>query len=117
MSQELTILPVCVRSEIAAAKLVDKIKFMPSHLLHVSCARQAIVKKERSKWLIRCRDIHRKLAPRADDRTVEIFQDLAPWEALSIIYNVNHTLTKTTSTHEELRTAAMHNNAKSSNLH
>ena len=108
MSQELTMLPVRVRSEIAVAKLVDKIKFMPSHPLHVSCARPAIINKERSKWLIRCRDIHRKLAPRADDRTVEIFQDRAPWETSSIIYNVNHTITKTTSTPEELRTAAMH---------
>ena len=108
MSQELTMLPVRVKSEIAVAKLVDKIKFMPSHPLHVSCARPAIINKERSKWLIRCRDIHRKLAPRADDRTVEIFQDRARWEASSIIYNVNHTITKTTSTPEELRTAAMH---------
>ena len=58
MSQELTMLPVRVRSEIAVAKLVDKIKFMPSHPLHVSCARPAIIDKERSKWLIRCRDIH-----------------------------------------------------------
>ena len=73
MSQELTMLPVRVRSEIAVAKLVDKIKFMPSHPLHVSCASPAIINKERSKWLIRCRDIHRKLAPKADDRTVEIF--------------------------------------------
>ena len=70
MSQELSMLPVRVRSEIAVAKLVDKIRFMPSHPLHVSCARPTIINKERSKWLIKCKDIYRKFAPRIDDRAV-----------------------------------------------
>ena len=53
MSQELSMLPVRVRNEIAVAKLVDKIRFIPSHPLHVSCARPTVINKERSKWLIK----------------------------------------------------------------
>ena len=78
MSQELSMLPVRVRNEIAVAKLVDKIRFMPSHPLHVSCARPTIINKERSKWLIKCKDIYRKFAPRIDDRAVEVIKDHAP---------------------------------------
>ena len=51
MSQELSMLPVRVRTEIAVAKLVDNTRFMPSHPLHVFCARPTIINKERSKWL------------------------------------------------------------------
>ena len=108
MSQELRMLHVRVTSEITVAKLVDMIKLMPSHPLHVSCARPAIINNKRSKWLIRCRDIHRKLGPRVNvDRRVDIFEDRVPWEASSIIHNRNHTIIKT-STPEELRTAIMY---------
>ena len=37
MGQELDILPLRTRCEITVAKLVDKVKFMTSHPLHVSC--------------------------------------------------------------------------------
>ena len=107
MSQELSMIPVRVRSEIAVAKLVDKIRFMPSHPLHVSCARPTIINKERSKWLIKCKDIYRKFAPRIDDRAVEVIKDHAPWDTPFIIYCINHTLSKLTSTNKELKSVAI----------
>ena len=107
MGQELSMLPVRVRSEIAVAKLVDKIRFMPSDPLHVSCARPTIINKERSKWLIKCKDIYRKFAPRIDDRAVEVIKDHAPWDTPSIIYCINHTLGKLTSTNKELKSVAI----------
>ena len=85
MSQELFMLPVRVRNEIAVTKLVDKIRFMPSHSLHVSCARPTITNKARSKWLIKCKDNCQKFAPRIDDRAVEVIKDHAPWDTPSII--------------------------------
>ena len=48
---------------------------MPSHPLHVSCARPTIINKERSKWLIKCKDIYRKFAPKVDDRAVKVIKD------------------------------------------
>ena len=68
MGQELDILPVRTRCEIRVAKFVDKVKFMTSHPLYVSCTRPAIINSERSKWLIKCREIYAKLTPARDDR-------------------------------------------------
>ena len=48
MSQELSMLPVKVRNEIAVAKLVDKIRYMPSHPSQVSCARPTLTKTDQS---------------------------------------------------------------------
>ena len=107
MSRELSMLPVRARCEISVAKLIDKIRFMPSHPLHVSCARQSMINRERSKWLITCRDIYKKLSPRLDDRTMETFDVCAPWEALPITFHVNHTITKTSSTANDLKTTAI----------
>ena len=106
MSQELSMLPMRVRNEIAVAKLVDKIRFMPSHPLQVSCARPTIINKERSKWLIKCKDIYRKFAPRIDARAVEVVEVIkahAPWDMPSIIHCINHTVSKLTSTNKELK--------------
>ena len=80
---------------------------MPSHPLHFSCARPTIINKERSKWLIKCKDNYRKFAPRIDDRTVEVNKDHAPWDTPSIIYCINHTLSKLTSTNKKLKSAAI----------
>ena len=107
MGQELDILPVKTRCEITVAKLVDKVKFMTSHPLHVSCTRQAIINSERSKWLIKSREIYAKLAPASDDRTLEAFDDQAPWESSPILYHVNHTINKGKHTGEELKAASL----------
>ena len=80
---------------------------MPSHPLHVSCAKQSMINRERSKWLIACRDIYKKLSPRLDDRTMETFDVCAPWEALPITFHVNHTITKTNSTANDMKSTAM----------
>ena len=100
-------LPVRARCEISVAKLIDKIRFIPSHPLHVSCARQSMINRERSKWLIACRDIYKKLSPRLDDRKMETFDVCAPWEALPITFHVNHTVTKTSSTANDMKSTAM----------
>ena len=107
MGQELNILPVRTRCEITVAKFVDKVKFMTSHPLHVSCTRQAIINSERSKLLIKCREIYAKLAPASDDRTLEAFDDQAPWESTPILYRVNHTINKGEHTAEELKAASL----------
>ena len=51
MNQELGILPVRVRYEIAVAKFIDKVRFMESHPLHVSCSRPVMIRQERSKMV------------------------------------------------------------------
>ena len=62
-NQELGILPVRVRYDIAVAKFIDKVRFMESNPLHVSCSRPVMIRKERSKWLLKCKDIYNKLSP------------------------------------------------------
>ena len=106
MNQELGILPVRVRYEIAVAKFIDKVRFMESHPLHVSCSRPVMIRQERSKWLLKCKDIYNKLSPRGDDRTLEIFEEHAPWETPKIIYYVNRTMNKNKHSSEILRKAA-----------
>ena len=106
MNQELSILPVRVRYEIAVAKFIDKVRFMESHPLHVSCSRPVMIRQERSKWLLKCKDVYNKLSPRGDDRTLEIFEEHAPWETPNVIYYVNHTMNKNNHSSEILRKAA-----------
>ena len=88
------------------AKFIDKVRFMESHPLHVSCSRPVMIRKERSKWLLKCKDIYNKLSPRGHDRTLEIFEEHAPWETPQIIYCANHTLNKTQHSSDILRKAA-----------
>ena len=106
MNEELGILPVRVRYEIAVAKFIDIVRFMESHSLHVSCSRPVMIRQKRSKWLLKCKDIYNKLLPRGDDRTLEIFEEHALWETPKIIYYVNHTLNKNKHSSEILRKAA-----------
>ena len=56
---------------------------------------------------IKCREINAKLTPARDDRTLEVFDDQAPWESSPIIYHINHTLNKEEHTAEELKAATI----------
>ena len=48
-----------------------------------------------------------KIALRIDDRAVEEIKDHAPYDTPSIIYCINHTLSKLSSTNKELKSAAI----------
>ena len=37
-----------------------------------------MIRQERSKLLLKCKDIYNKLSPRGDDRTLEIIEEHAP---------------------------------------
>ena len=48
-----------------------------------------------------------KIRSKIDYRAVEVIKAHAPWDTPSIIYCINHTLSKLTSTNKELKSAAI----------